>query len=289
MTQKPSPLRATVILWAFRVLAATLASYPAARVVSRAGLSGFPDGDRLLFSPGGEMLLEVLRLDGRAVGAAVEGASFAGLLLSLVGLLPLGMVITALATPRATTSDLVRRAASAFSTLLVLDGALMLSEGILATLVAASAAAAAAFAGAFNDERIADVARLAVIALGVVAALWFGLVQDLARVYVVRDGTPLLRAVRAGLAVLARRGSDVIRRWLSLTGVAGALIFGAAYLTSALDVSRPGAARLAAVFAVHQAVVLGLSALRVSFLSAAVDFAEAEPFVLEPAPLTDLT
>src|SRR4051794_1301144 len=88
-----------LLLYAFRAAAALLIAYPVARVAQGSAPIAYPEGDAALFSPGGLELLEMLRLGGRPLAAAVQSGLLVGLVLAVLGLFPLAAALKWILTP----------------------------------------------------------------------------------------------------------------------------------------------------------------------------------------------
>lgn len=260
-----SRARPVLTLWAFRVGAGLVVSYPAARTLS--AFSPSPDGDALLFAPGGLHLMEALRLGWRPLGAAAESTSAVGLGLAFAGLFPLAASLALLAHPRATVPEAAARAAEALPGLLLLGGATVLAQGAVAVFSSMALSQLSYSLGSLANEKTADLLVLlaGLVVLSVVLTL--GLVQDLARAAIVHHRMRPVGAAIVGLRALVARPGAVARGWLGPAGLGVALVGATAWAVGAIDVSRPGAGRIAAALALHQATVLVLAGLRVRWLS----------------------
>lgn len=281
-----SDLRAAALLYGFRLFAGLVVAYPAARAFSGFGAAPFADGDRALFEPGGFRLLEALRFGGRTLALAAEGAGVTAFVLSFAGLFPLAAAITALTRPGASLARSFEHAIPKLPAFALFFGAAWLARAIhgLAALILLSGATAAT--GSLVDERAAD---LLVAALGAVLALglvFIDVLHDLARLAVVRfDETPA-EAARSALQTAMERPGRLAAHAAGTGAVAFALVAVGAALTSAVDVARPGGARVAAVFAVHQLVVFGVAFTRARWLSGALDTLGGARFSASGAPGT---
>jgi hypothetical protein len=262
----PPWIRPVLTLWVFRAGAGLVVSYPAARTLSSFGPAS-PEGDALLFAAGGLHLMEALRLGGRALGAAVESASAVGLLVAFVGLLPLAAALAMLASPHAGARAAASRAVETWPALVLLGGGSVLAQAAVAALSSAALSKASDVVGALTNERNADLLLLATGAAAALVVLAIGLLQDLARAAMVRDRLGASDAVVAGLRALLARPAAVAGAWLGPSALGGVVVLGGAWAVSAVDVSRPSGARVAAVLVLHQAAALALAGLRVRWLT----------------------
>jgi len=262
--------RATPVLFLFRLAAGFLVAYPFARILGSFGPSTSADDDRLLFVSGGEFLLEAARLGARSIGAALEAASIAGFGLSILGLFPLALAIGSMHEPRASLSELAGQALQRWPALVLLSGfALLVQAAVVAGTSALGDLVADALRGSL-DERGADLCVLFIAFAGGSVVLAVGIVHDFGRCAIVRDGSTGYRAALSGMRSFADRPLSAVLGWVGPTAVGAALVAMAAWATSAIDVSQPGAHRIAAVFAVHQLAALGLTALRLVWLGTAM-------------------
>lgn len=259
-------LRATALLYGYRALASALIAYPAARTLASFGPSRHPAGDRILFSVGGTKLYEALRLGGSSIVSAVESGVVVGGVLAVVALLPLGATLALLIDGAASRGALARRSIELLPTLLALTGATLLVQGLLAAAGIAGTRAVWVLTSTIHDERLGDLVALIALVAALIAIAAVGLWEDLARVSAALGNLRAVDAARAGLRALVERPLRLAAAYAVLAGCGVVVIGLAAVATGALDVSRPGAFRVVAVFAVHQAALLALAALRVRWL-----------------------
>lgn len=254
-----------------------------------------PDGDAVLWKPGGRELL--IWLGQSDAGSAVAARTATVLL--LVGILlmqlPLGALLASLAFSRegavtgdGTTAHVSLRISTALrigvSAFLPLAGVLALGSvtGIIVIAIGAMASSAVDHGLA---ERIGDarsfIMRLVTFGLFAAVACVIGVIVDLARAAIVREvgigaaagtSTPgwsvMLRGLRVAFAV-ARRG--IVRASLAWAGrvVVGVALIAIGYVAAQV-LGGLGGAALMLLFIVHQGVVLGRVALRASWLARAL-------------------
>ncbi|HVW25809.1 MAG TPA: hypothetical protein VHC69_10585 [Polyangiaceae bacterium] len=279
-------IRAVLLLFFFRAAAALLLAYPVARAVAAFLPPISPLSDALLFAPGALYAAEALRLGGRAIQASLEGSVLGFILVAIALSFPFAAALAALAHPEEPLPSLAKRGAAATPSLVAIGGATAFAQAVA---LAAITFAVEGLSGSFDsvlDERRSDliVAGFALVTSSSVAVL--GLAADLARAVVVRRGVRAVRALAVAFAELGRAPLAVFMGWAPAAAGSIALVSGAAWAASALDVSRPGAGRVWAVLIVHQLVVLGIVALRVYWLERALGIVGPGPIAGGALPVT---
>jgi hypothetical protein len=255
-----------------------------AAVVTASGVGAFPEGDRLLFAPGGTLLVEVGCASFALLPSLATSSLATGVLLAVGLVVPLAVLVTALAerSPEPLRAFL-GRAGARVPALLGLTGLAFLAQVLVAALTLGFAA--------FARERLlanalrADAAALAVLALGTLAWLGIGLWRDLGSAALALGELGTRDAVRQGLRCLRRAPGAALGRWLGPHVLALGLVSAAALATGALDVSKPEGARLLAVTLLHQGVVLGLCVCRAVWLGGALKVAGMALTDLSPTRL----
>jgi hypothetical protein len=94
--------------------------------------------------------------------------------------------------------------------------------------------------------------------------------EDVTKAGLVRYDSPLEEGVGRALASARRQPLRVCFGWLPYAALFGLVAFGASELASVVDVSQPGAWRVAAVFLSHQLVVVVGVACRASWFARAL-------------------
>src|SRR5689334_8437150 len=84
-----------VLVYAIHVAVALAWAWPLAAILADPSLA-HPRGDAVLFEPGAVYLAEALRLGSRPLASAFRGSLWTLFLASYLGLLPLGMLLSAL-------------------------------------------------------------------------------------------------------------------------------------------------------------------------------------------------
>jgi hypothetical protein len=256
-------LRATVVLYVYRLLASAIVAYPAARVVASFGPTKHPDGDRILFVAGGLHLYELLRLGKSAIAAAVEASAAVFGLLAAVALVPLGAALAILLDGDARFGNATRRSVELFPTFVALAGLTLFVQGAFSVGGIGGAHLLSDALDAMPDERLHDLLVVAALLPVGAAIVGVGILEDFARAAAaVRKGRAL-EAARDGLRALLSNPLGILGTYVGLVAVGAATVALAALATAACDVSRPGALRVAGVFLVHQAALFILSGLRV--------------------------
>jgi hypothetical protein len=260
-----------------------------------------PDGDAVLFAGGNRELLVWL---GQA-DAAMPTTARTTMVLLVVGTvllqLPLGALLASLAFERkagdaadaadAAAAGVARRSLRTVDALRVSVGAFLALSGVLvlgalAAIVLLGLGGLAASAvdgwltGRLGDAR-AFTAGVVVFALFAAIAAVVGVFVDLARAAIARSAgllaltgpsstswSMLLHGVRVALSTARRSLGRATIAWASRAAAGAALI--AIGYASAQGLGGKGGAPLVGLFVAHQAVVLGRTALRASWLARAL-------------------
>jgi hypothetical protein len=274
---------AVTLYFAFHAAAALLVSLPATALVGGTGIGRFPEGDRLLFAPGGLVASEVVRLVAPALPAHLSSSLGMVAVLGALLVVPYAALLVALTRrERGSQASLWGRALRHVPALIALSGMGLAAQTFVVT-------AALTLAGALRDSmdgvtgRSADLAWLAAVSAGLALSLGVGIVRDLGRAAAVRHALDAKSALLAGLHAFARAPGRSFGRWLLPAVVGIALVAVGAALTALLDVSRPGMWRLALVATIHQTVALSLCFCRAYWLSATLVLVGQQPSVHELA------
>ncbi|MDB4937304.1 MAG: hypothetical protein JWP87_4276 [Labilithrix sp.] len=281
-----------------------------------------PDGDAVLWIPGGRDLLVWLGQNDAALGVVTRTT----LVLLVVGALlmqvPFGALVASLAFGREDALEppdagaqtgaaepdaspparlrslrIVRALKIGVASFLPLSALLALGSAVSILVLAVGALAAAGIESAVTDslgDARAFTVKLVVLALFGVLAAAFGIVVDLARAAVVREqgfaaiertSTPAWGTMLRGIRaalVTSRRGFG--SALLAWTGrvVVGVALLAIGYVASDTFGGRGGTA-LTLLFIVHQGVVLGRVALRASWMARALSLVAPVQDALEEA------
>jgi len=237
-----------------RVLAGLCLAWPLSALIAQSGVGLRPGGDRALFESGGYLLLEVVRLRGAELEAVARG---------LVPLLALGLLLTAACNAallvglneqgRLAPRELLSRASARLPRLVVLGGGTALGQLLL---IIAGAIAVSALPSSLAQPVTTSCAELALWLVVALAASALGGLSDIAKASLVRHDSRLADGLARAFKCLRHLPFRATFGWLPYAAAFGALALLSAKLTELVDVSRPGAWRVAAVFALHQLVVL---------------------------------
>jgi hypothetical protein len=259
--------------FACRLAAGVILGAPVAAIVTASGVGAFPEGDRLLFAPGGALLLELLRASFSLLPALATSSLATGVVLSAGLVVPQAVLVTALAErSREPVRAFLGRAGARVPGLLGLSGLAFLAQALVVAL-------ALGFAAFIREKLLAnalraDAAAMTVLGLGGLLWLGLGLLRDLASAALACGELGTRDALRQGLACLRRAPGPAFGRWLGPHVLAVGLVSAVALATGALDVSKPEGVRLLAVALLHQGVVLGLCVCRAIWLSGAIRVVE---------------
>lgn len=276
--------RAILFVWAWELACALVIATPI-HAWAKSVWGAHPDGDAVLFLPGGRALLSWLGDDGPALAIVLRTTILAFAVFGVLGQLITGALIASLATGRGERGRApalalsLRAGVGAFFPLLSVGVLASAFEGALVGVgLAAASSVDRALQASLGDAR-AFTARLAVLALFAGAALVAGVVADLVRVAVARDvalagdrRAPMLRTLRSGIVAAASTARRAVGRatlawgWRALLSLA--LLWIGARAGDAAGAHGGGALWL--LFAVHQLVILARAGLRASWLATAL-------------------
>ena len=258
-----------------RLLAGFCLAWPLAALISTSGVGLRAEGDRALFEGGGYLLLELVRLQGGALAAAARG---------LVPVFVLGLMLTAACNAallvalnlreRLAVRAWLAKALDRLPALLVLGAGTALGQLVLVV--------AGVFATAAVPEPLAKpvATSLAQAALWLLVGLLAGALggfSDVVKASLVRHESRLVDGLSRAFSCLRHSPIRASFGWFpfALAFVVAAL--GAAQLTERLDVSRPGAWRVAAVLLVHQMVIVVSVAARAAWFARALRLVATDP------------
>jgi len=284
-------LAAIVLVYLWEAAFALLVASPM-HAWARRAWGAHPDGDRVLWEPGGRELLIWLGQPDGSLAIALRVAMLLLIAGAVASQLPLGALVASLAFAR----DDEGRAPHAVAAARAGVGAFLPLTGLLALLAIAQGIVLGlgVFASSAIDHRLAErlgdarsfTLRLVVLGIFVLLALALGVFADLARAAIGREAgfaaargsvhpawNVMLRGIRVAMtASRGRRGLGGLGAamgawgWRALAGVA---LVGVGYAAAgAFGVGGGGALVLVAV--VHQLVVLGRTGLRASWLAHAL-------------------
>jgi hypothetical protein len=270
---------ALLATYAFRTVAGLLLALPVMNAIQASGVTQWPEADRLLFEPGAEVLMEVLVSQRASLVASITPTLA---MLAIIAVLALGpellMLRAASSSRRYPSMPSPEKPAPAarplLQRLLTLGAATLIARALLAGLWLALAFTARSWFTSARDPRIADMAFVGALGVGVLFQIAVSALRDLAAAAIVAGGLPVPDGVATALSKLRARSFGTCAAAFAvgiLLVLAGALVAGA------IDVSQPQSWRVAAVFVVHQAVVLGSIAVRAAWLSSAVGRVASTP------------
>jgi hypothetical protein len=276
-TRLSTAAAASVLLWISRTLLGLLIGYPILMAIRASSIGGGPERDAVLFQPGSLLLLELLRLGAPWLASALRIALLLAGLSAIIELIPLALVLDLLWVPGRPLRERVANALRFFPRFLALGAIALLVQAAL-LLAASLLGAALKPALSSSDERLQNIAPLALIGLGLFACGWFGCVLDIACATLVRRGRRECGA-RAALAhallcLRQRPFSILIGAYPSVAGSALGYL-SAAWLVTRLDPAAHSSGAIALGFGAHQLAVMFAIAWRVRWLAAALDLSRA--------------
>lgn len=251
-----------------RTLFSLLAGFAVASSIGATGIGHFPGGDALLFEDGGLFLLELLRVAGPQLAAAVSVAGAILALGLLVNLLVLALLLVALnGEGRLDVGAAFGRALTHLPAFFLLGALFVLAQSLL--VLGASLSGTAIRASALG-ERATDALTAVTVVLAVLLATALGAVLDVARAGVVRYELSGKTALLFALDAARAKPVAVLLGWLPFAAAGAVLVLGCAPIVESIDVSRPGTARVLLVAAVHQLTLFALLWLRAAWLARAL-------------------
>jgi hypothetical protein len=257
-----------------RLLVGFCLAWPLSSLISDSGIGQRSEGDRALFESGGYLLLEVVRLRGSELMAVGRG---------LVPLLVLGLILTAACNAallvalnlkgRLDRAAWLSRAFGRLPAILLLGLGTGLGQLVL---IVAGVIAVGAIPDSLARPVATSAAQLAVWLVVALAAGALGGVADVAKASLVRHDSRLVDGLARAWLCLRQRPIRASFGWFPYALGFGLAVFLAAELCQLLDVSRPGAWRVASVFALHQLVILASVAARAGWFARALRLTATE-------------
>ena len=255
-------------LTGLRIFAGFCLAWPLGALVAQTGIGLRAEGDRALFEGGGYMLLEVLRLRGGELEAVARG---------LLPVLALGLLLTAACNAallvglnlegRLQLRELLSRVSGHLPRLVVLGGGTALGQFLL---FVAGTIAMSAIPEALARPVATTAAEVLLWLVVALAAGALGGFSDLAKASLIRHEAPLLEALSLAFKCLRHRPLRGSFGWVPYAAAFVAVALLAGKLTEIIDVARPGAWRVACVFASHQLVVLSSLTARATWYARAL-------------------
>ena len=232
------------------------------------------EGDRALFEGGGYLLLEVVRLRGSELMAVARG---------LLPMLVLGLALTAACNAGLLVALNVKgrldRAAWLSRAFERLPAILLVGVGTALgqlALIVAGVIAVSAIPESLVRPVATSAAQACVWLVVALAAGALGGFADVAKAAFVRHESPLMGGLARAWLCLRQRPIRAAFGWFPYALGFSLAVFLTAELCELLDVSRPGAWRVAAVFALHQLVILTSVAARAAWFARALRLAATE-------------
>jgi hypothetical protein len=268
--------RVVAFFWVCRAVSAWLIATPLATLFAGQGVGRYPEGDALLFAPGGLHLAEAARLSipllGETLRSTVMIAGFFGYVL----LLPLGGLVAALATNAPTSVGWsLMRGIERLPKLTVLAGFTLVTQAVVVVVGVYAV-------GKLDDrlnvslltERSRDIWSLVALALVVVCVVLIGVVQDIARMALASGERSFFGAVMTTFRTIRHRPFELLVAWLIASVWSWVSIAVVAVMVGRLDVPSGRFAPFFFVILLHQSVAFLLVLLRAAWLGRAFELAE---------------
>ena len=247
-----------------------------------------PDGDALLWQPGGHALLAWIGDANAALPMVIRTAIVMLAVGAAFSQLPLGALFAALGFARddegraPRSASALRAGINAFFPLVVVLAFLALTDLVVLGIGGAVASAAnTGFERSLGDARSFQL-HVVLLALFVLLSAFIGVFFDLVRAAIGREAglasirgsvhpawNVMLRGLRVAITASKSRGLlRAFAAWLARWS-AGVVLLGVGWMASSF-LGGMGGAAVVALFAIHQLVVLGRVALRASWLAHAM-------------------
>lgn len=270
-TRPVASVAAGFLLWISHTLLGLLVVFPVLAALDASRLAQGPDGDALLFRPGGLVFFELLRIAAGELQVASRLTVLLGLLAFLVGLLPLACALDLIWIRESSLAERGLRALRSFPRFLALGVIALLAQGAL--LLAASILSAAV-QGALKsgDERVLSILPLLVFGLGLVGCGAIGCLLDVARAALVQVDYVTREALQHAVLRLRQRPLELLAGgYVSFAAAAFAYSAAAWFTTAHGDLSGSAKLPIVVAFAVHQAAIAFALSFRVRWLTHALE------------------
>lgn len=275
---------AIFLVAAFRCAGAAVVALPVAFALGRP-TGAFPTGDAVLFEPGAELLTEVLRVQFDGLVAAVSASAALLLVVAFADIALTAALFVAIASgQRLRLGAWLGRAMALWPAFVGLWGVAVLVSGLAGLAIALLEGVVAVPLAARLSERGGDLLVLGVLAVGLLLLLGIGIVADLARGALVETADTLRHALRLALRTLRAHPGRVLLGWLAPALGSLAAVLMAAWLVGRAHLERGRWPDVAAVIMVHGLVILGITALRASWIARAVRLVGTTRAALSAAP-----
>jgi hypothetical protein len=273
---------AVLLFFAWQLAWALVVATPVHAWAGRA-FGSHPDGDAALFEPGGRALLFWLSSGDSALPVTTRTTLLLLVLGAILGQLPLGFLTASLALGRGDPGRAPRGAAFGMGATLFLPfTGLVVAVGLAQLLVLGLFTFGGSALDSATAARLGDgpafVLRLGAYAIGGAIAALLSVAADLARAAITLDlalrdarkaaWSSMVHGLRAAFTLPAREKGRALGAWAWRWAAGIVLVLLGALAASALG--GEGGSALAALWLVHQGVVLGRTALRASWLARAL-------------------
>jgi hypothetical protein len=263
---------AILFVWSFQLLASVLIAAPVVGAIASSGVTAHPRGDRVLFEPGGMLLVETVRIAAGALIAALQASLLELAVFAVVASVPLAALVLALASrERLRAGPWLGAAIAHFPAFVLIGGVGWLARAVVVVLALLIAGGIGTGLTAALGERGGDLALLGGALLVAMLLAAVGIAADLARAAAVRSSSRGLPALASGLRSLLARPLAAAVGWLIPAVWSIAIVAAAALAVALLRVDLAGGWRVAVALIAHQLGVLALVALRALWFKTALE------------------
>jgi hypothetical protein len=269
--------RTVAFFWLFRGVASWLIAAPLATLFAGQGVGRYPEGDALLFAPGGLHLAEAARLALPLLAETLRTTVMISGFFGYVLLLPLGGLCASL-TANAPTSVgwSIQRGLERLPKLTLLAG---LTLAIQAVVIVAGVFALGALDDRLTTSRLTERGRdiwgLVAVLVVIACVVLVGVIQDIVRMALASGERSFVRALVATARTIRRRPGELLVAWLIASIWSWVIIGIVAVMVGKLDVASGRFAPFFFVIVLHQSVAFLLVLLRAVWLGRAFELTDA--------------
>lgn len=253
-----------VLLWFTNLVSGYLIVTPWSEAIEASRLTQLPQAQVAMFSGGGLVLVEWLRLDGPQLFAALKAVLWLGAAATLMQLFPTALLIAAISDQqKLRLSRHAQRALVAMPPFVLAFGATLLVQALGLVLLGLGYGFAASHVSTGWAPWLSGLVLIGALPAWLLPQLF----EDLTRVFVVHRQLPSLLSAREALRCCAARKLSLLGLFAAVSAIA--LTIAGLGLISAWRLSAQGSSALQ--FAVQQSYLLVLVVLRAFFLGRLVD------------------
>jgi hypothetical protein len=264
----------TGLLYLTRLVGACLVASPIAATLRATGVGQQPNGDAVLFAPGGWYLFETLRLAGPALSGVCAASAALLVIAVLLQVVPQGALVHGLVQPRATLGSTLQLSLASFPRFLLLGGLGFLAQAAALVLGLIAGQALRHAVGGAGRAISGEIAFTVVLACSLLLVCVIGALVDLARLAHGRGEHSISASTHAALRTLRQRPLAVaVAALVPVLGVFG-LAVGVGFVVGGLHVELGSTWRWVSILTLHQLVIVAACAAEARWQSRADYFVQ---------------